>query len=76
MVKAILYNRLSTSGTFVGEAEDEISFYKTQNALLTEKLLTLSSLTNIVKKAKEQGFVSEDKSFIVLKTSKSLAVRP
>lgn len=75
LVKAILYNRLSTSGVFVGEAEEEIGFYKTQNALLAEELLKYSSLTNIAEKASELGFTKEESSLMVLKTSRSLAVK-
>lgn len=75
IIKAIVYNRLSTSGVFVGEVEEEINFYKTQNAILSEKLLTLSSLTNIKDRAKKEGFTNERTLFMVLKTSKPLAVR-
>ena len=75
VVKAIAYNRLSTSGVFVGKVEEEISFYKTQNAILSEELLTSSSLTNISAKAEEAGFTNESSS-LVLKTSLPLAVKP
>ena len=75
MVKAIVYNRLSTSGAFVGEVEEQISFYKTQNALLAEEFLASSSLTNIITKASELGFTNEDQSLLVLKTSRPLAVK-
>jgi cell division protein FtsL len=73
--RAILQNTLSTSGIFVSEAEKEISLYKTQNAILSEKLLAASSLTNILEKARKIGFTDE-KSLMVIKTSGSLAVRP
>jgi len=73
--KAFLHNMLSTSGIFVSEAEKEISFYKTQNAILSERLLTESSLTNITEKAAKAGFTSENKS-MVIETSRPLAVRP
>lgn len=75
VVKAAAYNRLSTSGVFVGKLEDEIDYYKTQNAILSEKLLTFSSLTYVADKAMESGFVKEDSSLMVLKTSRSLAVK-
>lgn len=66
IVKAIVYNRLSTSGVYVGKIEEEIGFYKTQNAILSEKLLAFSSLTNISAKATELGFV-KNSSLMVLK---------
>lgn len=75
MVKVVVFNRLSTSGVYVGKVEEEISFYKTQNAKLLEKFLTLSSLTNIAERAKKEGFINEDQSLMVLKTSRPLAVR-
>ena len=75
VVKAIAYNRLSTSGVFVGEVEERISFYKTQNAILSEELLTSSSLTNIQAIAGELGFTNKDSSLLVLKTSRPLAVK-
>ena len=76
IVKAVVYNRLSTTGVFVSKVEEEVNSYKTQNAKLLEKLLTLSSLTNIKERAKKEGFTNQDKSLMVLKTSKPLAVRP
>jgi len=75
IVKAIVYNRLSTAGIFVSKVEEEINFYKTQNTVLSEKLLTLSSLTNIAEEAKKEGFTNEN-LLMVLKTSKPLAARP
>lgn len=74
IVKVIADNRLSTSGVFVGKVEEEISFYKTQNAILSEELLASSSLMNVAAKAVELGFTSEDSSVMVLKTSRPLAV--
>lgn len=73
--KAILHNALSTSGIYVGKAEQEINFYKTQNSILSEELLTESSLTNIIEKAKASGFTNEN-TLMVIKTSRPLAVRP
>ncbi|MBI4089370.1 MAG: hypothetical protein HY424_01525 [Candidatus Levybacteria bacterium] len=74
IIKVILYNRLSTSGVFVGKVEEEIISYKTQNAILSEKLLILSSLTNISEKATKLGFI-KDNSLIILKTSRPLAIK-
>ncbi|MDO8583284.1 MAG: hypothetical protein Q7R51_02040 [bacterium] len=75
VTKVVAYNRLSTSGVFVGKVEEEISAYKTQNAILSEKLFTSSSLTNIADKAAEAGFTKEGSSLMVLGTSRPLAVR-
>lgn len=72
VTKAVLHNMLSTSGIFVSKAEREISYYKTQNAILLESYLTASSLTNVLQKAKDLGFTDEH-VLMVLKTSRSLA---
>lgn len=73
--RAVLNNTLSTSGVLVSETEREINLYKTQNAILAQELLTASSLTNIIEKAKVSGFTDEN-NLMVIKTSGSLAVRP
>lgn len=75
VVKAIAYNRLSTEGVFVAEMEKQISIYKTQNAILSEELLTSSSLTNIVTRAEKLGFTNKNSSLLVLKASRPLAVK-
>ena len=75
VARVVASNRLSISGVFVAELEEKISFYKTQNAILSEELLTSSSLTNIVAKAEELGFTNKDQSLLVLKTSRPLAVK-
>ena len=75
VINAVVHNRLSTSGVFVGELEEQISFYKTQNAILSEEFLTSSSLTNIADRASELGFTNKNQPLLVLKTSKPLAVK-
>ena len=71
--KAVLHNTLSTTGIYVGKTEQEIASLKTQNSILSEKLLAASSLTNIAEKAKQLGFINENKLMIV-GTSKPLAL--
>lgn len=68
IVKVILYNRLSTSGIIFGKTEEEINNYKTQNAILSEKLLTFSSLTNIAVKAEQLGFTKKDSLIVIGKS--------
>lgn len=74
IVQGGLSNKLSTKGILVGKIEEEINYYKTQNAILSEKLLTYSSLTNLASKASELGFARES-SQLVLNSSTPLAVR-
>lgn len=75
VVKAVVHNRLSTEGVFIAEIEKKISFYKTQNVILSSDLLTSSSLTNIKDIALESGFTSKDQSLLVIKTSRPLVVK-
>lgn len=73
--RAVLQNTLSTSGIFISKAEAEINYYKTQNAILSEELLTTSSLTSIIEKAEQSGFSNEN-TLMILKTSRPLAAKP
>lgn len=75
IANAFMSNMLSTSGIFVSQAERQINAYKTQNAILSEELLTASSLVAISEKAEQSGFVS-DSELMVVDTSRSLAVKP
>jgi len=75
VAKAVLQNSLSTSGIYLSKAQQEINYYKTQNAILSEKLLTASSLTTIISKASESGFAGGN-NMMVIKTSIPLAAKP
>jgi len=74
IVQGGISNKLSTKGILVGKIEEEINYYKTQDAILSEELLSYSSLTNLASKASELGFANEGKQF-VLNSSAPLAVR-
>ncbi len=65
VVKTFVSNRISTSGMVLGAIEDKISYYKTENALLSEKLYSMSSLTNISNQAEKLGFVEEKTNFVL-----------
>ena len=65
VVKTFVANRISTSGMVLGAIEDKISYYKTENALLSEKLYTMSSLTTISGEAENLGFVEEKTNFVL-----------
>lgn len=65
VVKTFVSNRILTSGTALSEAQDRINAYKLENTLLSEKLYSLSSLTNISIEADRMGFVEEKTSFVL-----------
>jgi hypothetical protein len=68
IVQVVVSNRLSTAGMALGKIEDEIRFYKRENASLSEEFFLASSLANISSKAAEMGFIG-NKSQLVLTTS-------
>lgn len=75
VVQVVVSNRLSTTGTALGNLQDEIQQYKTQNAFLSEKFLSLSSFEYIASKAAELGFTQKTAS-VVLTYPLPLAVKP
>ena len=74
IAKTVVSGRLSTSGVSLSKIEEEINNYKTQNIILREKLLTVSSLNNIASRASLLGFV-EKKSELVLSKPLPLAIK-
>lgn len=74
VIQVVVSNSLSTKGVLLSQLEDEIRIYKKENSLIREKVLVMSSFTNIASKAGELGFV-EDKSQIVLTPTLLLAVK-
>lgn len=74
IVQVVVSNSISTTGIELGKLQTEIAKYEKHNALLSEQILTVSSLTYIEEVAKEDGFVLS-KSHIFLPTSLPLAKR-
>ena len=74
VIQVIVSNRLSTTGLFLGNLQDEIKIYKTDSSMLSEKLLIASSLENISSGAANLGFTS-NASRIVFTGSIPLAVK-
>ncbi len=69
--RTVVSNRISTSGVELGATQDDLSFYKTENTILKEKIYALSSLTSVSERAKKLGFVESKDTFAV---SKSLPI--
>lgn len=57
IVQTVVSNRLSTTGPLFSKIENETNFYKKENLLLSEQLLTASSFNTIALKAESLGFV-------------------
>jgi cell division protein FtsL len=65
LVKIFVSNGISTSGVVLSDVSDRINNYKVENVLLSEKLYSLSSLTNVLDKANSLGFVEAKSSFVL-----------
>ncbi len=74
IIKTVVANRLSIAGINLEQIQNELSYYKTQNLVLREKLLTASSLTKIASEAALLGFV-EGGSQISLTKPLPLAIK-
>ncbi len=67
VVKTYVSNRISTSGVVLGDAQEQIADYKTQNAILRQKIFSQSSLTYLSQKATKEGFVEDSSTLAVSK---------
>lgn len=74
IVHVVIANSISTTGASISKIQNELNLYKKENAILHEKILTLSSLTYVNEKASSEGFVPS-KAEIYLLTPLPLAVR-
>lgn len=75
IIQVIVSNSLSTTGILMSRIENEIKLKKAENAVLREKVLTASSLTNVASQAGGFGFV-EEKTTVFLTSPLPLAIKP
>lgn len=73
VVQVGISNRLSTTGIELAAVQQKIKQYRIENELLTEKLLTKTSYTQIADKAITEGFV-DSKTTVYLSTPVPIAV--
>ena len=73
-VRVVISNSISTSGIALDKIDQALSFYKTQNIILRERLLSITSLEHISSRASEMGF-EESKSSISLNKPLPLAIK-
>lgn len=64
-VRVVVSNIISTSGVELGKINEEISSYKLENSLLSEKIFSISSLSNIATEAAKLGFTEENQSVVL-----------
>lgn len=64
-VKIYISNGVATSGILLGKIQEQIDNFKLQNALISEKLYTESSLTMINSKAQNLGYTDKRSDFVI-----------
>ena len=74
IVRIYISNGVSTSGIVLGKIEEETQNYKLENSLLSEKLYTLASLTEIDSKAESMGY-TDKRSDYVISSQQSVALK-
>lgn len=63
--RVVVLNTISTSGIALDRINDEIVNYKLQNDILSEELLTISSLTSIASEAAKMGFSYKTDKYVL-----------
>jgi hypothetical protein len=74
IVRIYISNNVATSGVVLGTIQVQIENYKLENSVISEKLFSLSSLTNISQKAYDLGY-EEQKSELVLTRNLPVAIK-
>jgi cell division protein FtsL len=64
-VRVVVSTRITTSGLALGEMQDEIAQYKTENTTLKQQIFALSSLSHVSEAASRVGFVESKSTFAV-----------
>ena len=66
MVQISVSNILSTGGIALSEIQQETQDLQRQNAILKEKVLSISSLTYVAEKAEKEGFAPDKMAAVVI----------
>lgn len=74
VVRIFISNNVSTSGVVLGKIQEERDKYKFENSIISEKLYTASSLTNVSKEAYDKGFI-DSKTDLVLTKQVPVAIK-
>ena len=65
LTRLVISNSMSTSGTILAKIDDDTTSYETENVVLAEKVLTLSSFSNISERADQLGFQPKETVFSI-----------
>lgn len=72
VVRSVVSARITTSGLELSNVRDETHSLRTQNAIIREKIFSLSSLTQVSVRAEKVGFV-ESKSVYAVSAAQPIA---
>lgn len=64
-VKIYISNSVSTSGIVLGKIQEEIDNYKLANSIISEKLYSESSLTEVDLKAESLGYTDKRLDYVI-----------
>ena len=67
LMRVVVSNNLSTTGITLLRLENQLNSYKIENAMLSEKLLSVTSLFYISSESSQLGFVENKTSFTLTK---------
>ena len=67
LARVVVSNNLSTTGITLLKLENQLSSYKIENAMLREKLLSVTSLSFISSESSHLGFIENKNSFTLTK---------
>lgn len=65
VVRTFVANNIATSGVTLSDVQSKIAILETENAILSEKLYTQTSLSQISEKAEKLGFSENKKNFAI-----------
>ncbi|OGH11539.1 MAG: hypothetical protein A3B38_01895 [Candidatus Levybacteria bacterium RIFCSPLOWO2_01_FULL_36_13] len=65
VIRTYVANNIATSGVILSDVEIQKAKLETENAILSEKLYTQTSLSEISKKAEKLGFSENKKNFAI-----------
>lgn len=71
MVQIGVSNVLSTGGITLSEIQQQTQDLQRENAILKEKVLSMSSLTYVAEKAEKEGFAPDKMAAVVVSNTQS-----
>ena len=61
--RTVVLNSVATAGPLLSKVNNDLNYYKTENALLNERVYIKSSLNEVAFRAEKMGFVDQKTGF-------------